>query len=146
MARLTDTQLIILSAASQREDRGVELPANVQLALSQFLTLYTTPVRHAAQLSGCGKLPANRCPSAIASRMVTARWSWRRSFLGLAFLCGEVLAQGWRDVLGAALDADAIGKPHQRGTQERVLVATSTGRRQTLQASGGSPASNVMMR
>jgi hypothetical protein len=28
MARLTDTQLIILSAASQREDRGVELSAN----------------------------------------------------------------------------------------------------------------------
>ena len=30
MARLTDTQLVILSAASQREDRGVELPANVK--------------------------------------------------------------------------------------------------------------------
>jgi hypothetical protein len=30
MARLTDTQLIILSVASQREDRGVELPANVK--------------------------------------------------------------------------------------------------------------------
>ncbi len=30
MARLTDTQLIILSAASQRGDRGVELPANVK--------------------------------------------------------------------------------------------------------------------
>ena len=29
MARLTDTQLVILSAASQREDRGVELPANI---------------------------------------------------------------------------------------------------------------------
>ena len=29
MPRLSDTQLIILSAASQREDRGVELPANV---------------------------------------------------------------------------------------------------------------------
>jgi hypothetical protein len=28
MSRLTDTQLIILSAASQRDDRGVELPAN----------------------------------------------------------------------------------------------------------------------
>jgi hypothetical protein len=27
---LTDTQLIILSAASQRDDRGVELPANVK--------------------------------------------------------------------------------------------------------------------
>jgi uncharacterized protein DUF3489 len=30
MSRLTDTQLIILSAASQREDHGVELPANVK--------------------------------------------------------------------------------------------------------------------
>src|SRR5262245_14715797 len=28
MARLTDTQLVILSAASQRDDRGVELPAS----------------------------------------------------------------------------------------------------------------------
>ena len=30
MTRLTPTQLVILSAASQREDRGVEVPANVQ--------------------------------------------------------------------------------------------------------------------
>jgi hypothetical protein len=30
MSKLTDTQLIILSAASQRADRGVELPANVK--------------------------------------------------------------------------------------------------------------------
>jgi hypothetical protein len=30
MSRLSDTQLIILSAASQRDDRGVELPANVK--------------------------------------------------------------------------------------------------------------------
>jgi hypothetical protein len=30
MARLTDTQLIILSAASQREDHGVELPTNLK--------------------------------------------------------------------------------------------------------------------
>src|SRR6266550_9023897 len=30
MARLTDTQLIILSAASQRDDRGVELAANLK--------------------------------------------------------------------------------------------------------------------
>ena len=30
MARLTDTQLIILSAASQRDDHGVELPANAK--------------------------------------------------------------------------------------------------------------------
>jgi Protein of unknown function (DUF3489) len=31
MSRFTDTQLIILSAASQRDDRGVELPANVKV-------------------------------------------------------------------------------------------------------------------
>ena len=30
MSRVTDTQLIILSAASQRDDRGVELPANIK--------------------------------------------------------------------------------------------------------------------
>lgn len=30
MTKLTDTQLMILSAASQREDRGVELPAEVK--------------------------------------------------------------------------------------------------------------------
>jgi len=30
MARLTDTQLVILSAASQRDDRGVELPTSVK--------------------------------------------------------------------------------------------------------------------
>jgi hypothetical protein len=30
MAKLTDTQLVILSAASQRDDRGVELPTNVK--------------------------------------------------------------------------------------------------------------------
>jgi hypothetical protein len=30
MPRLTDTQLIILSAASQRDDRGVELPASIK--------------------------------------------------------------------------------------------------------------------
>src|SRR5947209_3752568 len=30
MPRLTDTQLIILSAASQRDDRGVELPASLK--------------------------------------------------------------------------------------------------------------------
>jgi Protein of unknown function (DUF3489) len=29
MARLTDTQLVILAAASRRDDRGVDLPANV---------------------------------------------------------------------------------------------------------------------
>ena len=29
MSRLSDTQLVILSSASQRHDRGVDLPANV---------------------------------------------------------------------------------------------------------------------
>jgi hypothetical protein len=29
MARLTDTQLVILSSASRRNDRGVDLPTNI---------------------------------------------------------------------------------------------------------------------
>jgi len=30
MSRLTNTQFVILSAASQRDDRGVELPVNLK--------------------------------------------------------------------------------------------------------------------
>jgi hypothetical protein len=30
MAKLTNTQLIVLSAASQRDDRAVELPENIR--------------------------------------------------------------------------------------------------------------------
>ena len=39
MARLTDTQLIILSAASQRDDHGVELPANANPYISHHLCM-----------------------------------------------------------------------------------------------------------
>ena len=35
MTKLTDTQLIILSAASQRDDHGVELPANLKGGAAQ---------------------------------------------------------------------------------------------------------------
>jgi hypothetical protein len=35
MARLTDMQLVILSASSQRDDRGVELPANLKGAAAR---------------------------------------------------------------------------------------------------------------
>jgi len=35
MARLTDMQLVILSAASQQDDRGVELPANLKGAAAR---------------------------------------------------------------------------------------------------------------
>jgi hypothetical protein len=30
MSKLTDTQLVTLSAASQREDRGIVLPSNLE--------------------------------------------------------------------------------------------------------------------
>ena len=41
MPRLTDMQLIILSAASQRDDRGVELPANIEMLPSSSETRAT---------------------------------------------------------------------------------------------------------
>jgi hypothetical protein len=55
MSRLTDTQLIILSAASQRADCGVELPANLTSLLSVAATC-----RHPALFRNraCGLLDA----------------------------------------------------------------------------------------
>jgi hypothetical protein len=39
MSRLTDTQLVILSAASRRDDRGAELPANIKAKPHERLSI-----------------------------------------------------------------------------------------------------------
>jgi hypothetical protein len=68
MSRLTDTQLIILSVASQRDDRGVELPANIrrcgrrrnraELVVPVGLNCVGRSVSPAASLAAAG----NPCP------------------------------------------------------------------------------------
>jgi hypothetical protein len=56
MSRLTDTQLVILSSASRRHDRGVDLPANVTVEAVR------KAVDHSSAL-GCWKrsAPMARC-------------------------------------------------------------------------------------
>ena len=71
MARLTDTQLIILSAASQRDDRGVELPANVKGEAGEGLSISSSApacwrrfTRAARSRSGDAMTAAERWPFA----------------------------------------------------------------------------------
>jgi Protein of unknown function (DUF3489) len=60
MSRLTDTQLIILSAASQREDRGVELPANVEGETARKLVEKLIRAGLLEEVGASGSLPAWR--------------------------------------------------------------------------------------
>jgi hypothetical protein len=58
--RLTDTQLIILSAASQRDDRGVELPANVKGQAARKLVDKLIRAGLLEEVGAAGSLPVWR--------------------------------------------------------------------------------------
>ena len=60
MARLTDTQLVILSAASQRDDRGVELPANVKGEAARKVVDKLIRAGLLEEVRACGSLPVWR--------------------------------------------------------------------------------------
>jgi hypothetical protein len=60
MARLTDTQLIILSAASQRDDRGVELPANLKGEAARKVVDKLIRARLLEEVRAGGSLPVWR--------------------------------------------------------------------------------------
>jgi hypothetical protein len=75
MARLTDTQLVILSAASQRDDRGVELPANVQDKAAGKVVAKLIRAGLLEEVRAGGSLPVWRCDDesgAIALRITSA--------------------------------------------------------------------------
>lgn len=75
MARLTDTQLVILSAASRREDRGVELPANVQSKAAGKIIAKLIRTGLLEEVRACGSLPVWRGDDeggAIALRITSA--------------------------------------------------------------------------
>ena len=57
MARLTDTQLVILSAASQRDDRGVELPANLKGGAARKLVDKLMRAGLLEEVGAAGSLP-----------------------------------------------------------------------------------------
>jgi len=75
MARLTDTQLIILSAASQREDRGVEPPANVQGKAAGKVVAKLVRAGLLEEIKASGSLPVWRRDDesgAVALRITSA--------------------------------------------------------------------------
>jgi len=79
MARLTDTQLAILSAASQRDDRAVELPANVKGEAARKVVDKLIRAGLLEEVRAGGSLPP--APKALAARTrisVAAQKSARR--------------------------------------------------------------------
>ena len=60
MSRLTDTQLVILSAASQRDDRGVELPANIKGEAARKAIEKLIQAGLVEELEAAGSLPVWR--------------------------------------------------------------------------------------
>jgi hypothetical protein len=61
MSRLTDTQLIILSAASRRDDRGVELPANINGEAARKAVDKLIRASLLEEVRAAGSLPVWRC-------------------------------------------------------------------------------------
>jgi Protein of unknown function (DUF3489) len=61
MAKFTDTQLVILSAASQRDDRGVELPANVKGEAARKVVDKLIRAGLLEEVRAAGSLPVWRC-------------------------------------------------------------------------------------
>ena len=61
MSRLTDTQLMILSAASQRDDRGVELPANIKGQAARKVVDKLIRAGLLEEVRAAGTLPVWRC-------------------------------------------------------------------------------------
>ena len=75
MARLTDTQRVILSAASQRDDLGVELPANVQGKAAGKVVAKLIRTGLLEEVAASGSLPVWRRDDesgAIALRITSA--------------------------------------------------------------------------
>ena len=75
MVRLTDTQLVILSAASQREDRGVEPLANVQGKAAGKVVAKLVRAGLLEEIKASGSLPVwrrNDESGAVALRITSA--------------------------------------------------------------------------
>jgi hypothetical protein len=60
MSKLTDTQLVILSAASQRDDRGVELPANIRFEAARKVVAKLIRAGLLEEVCAGGSLPVWR--------------------------------------------------------------------------------------
>jgi hypothetical protein len=84
MARLTDTQLVILSAASQRDDRGVELPATVKNQAARKAVDKLIRAGLLEEVHAAGSLPVWRrgwrfaSPNRVSKRSTSKMRAWPR--------------------------------------------------------------------
>jgi hypothetical protein len=78
MARLTDTQLVILSAASQRDDRGVELAANVKGEAARKVVDKLTRAGLLEEVRANGSLPVCRRDDESGSMALLHHQEWPR--------------------------------------------------------------------
>ena len=120
MARLTATQLVVLSAACQREDRGVELPTNVQGKAAGKIVDKLIRAGLLEEVGASGSLPVWRRDGdngAIALRITSA---------GLAAIAAadEVLVT----------PEENGGRPSSTGEVARSARATTSRKRMSVEA------------
>ena len=121
MARLTDTQLIILSADSQRDDHGVELPANAKGEAAGRVVDKLIPAGSLEEVGASGSLPIWRrddSGGAMALRITRA---------GLAAIgAADQAAPEETSVRSASTRESATPAPEAIASRKRISVAART--------------------
>jgi uncharacterized protein DUF3489 len=115
MSRLTDTQLIVLSAASRRNDRGVELPSNVKGEAAKKVVNKLIRAGLLEEVGAAGSLPVWRRDAEsgpMALRITTN---------GLEAIAVE--AEGERAPQKASADPAKTPAPKAGGSGARTSVA-----------------------
>jgi hypothetical protein len=115
MSRLTDTQLIVLSAASRRDDRGVELPSNIKGEAAQKVVNKLIRAGLLEEVGAAGSLPVWRRDAEsgpMALRITTN---------GLEAIAVE--AKGERAPQKASADLAKTPAPKAGGSGARTSVA-----------------------
>jgi hypothetical protein len=113
MSKLTDTQLVTLSAASQREDRGLVLPANLRGGATQKFVTKLIDLGFVEKVQARGDLPV-----------------WRRDDNQPMAL--RITKRGLKAI--AADDADASNQPE---TANQTAPAGATPTRRKRRRAGG---------
>src|SRR5271166_1377657 len=119
MVRLNDSQLVVLSAAAQREDRGVELAANVQGGAAGKVVDKLIRTGLLEEVGASGSLPVWRhddSSGAIALRITSA---------GLAAIdaTDEAMAAPEEDDGRLAIGEGARSAPEAIASRKRISVS-----------------------
>ncbi len=126
MSRLTDTQLIILSAASQRDDRGVELPANVKGKAARKVIDKLIRGGLLEEVRAAGSLPVWRCDDESGAMplrggtVMTSRHAGRMMWALLA------VAPSWAQERRSLVGMHAIRRELRGSAIALAMVAATT--------------------